>query len=100
MLVTAAATAATSVSVAAAEPPPLVDFFRRAAFVNMVMAPNGQAIATLTAGPSGRVGLAVIDLRDLARTRNIATFGDADVLDVRWVNDERLVFNVTNRRLP
>ena len=100
VLVMTAATAATSVSVAAAEPPPLVDFFRRAAFVNMVMAPNGQAIAALTAGPSGRVGLAVIDLRDLSRTRNIATFGDADVLDVRWVNDERLVFNVTNRRLP
>ena len=84
----------------AAEPPAVADFFRRAAFVNMVMAPNGQAIAALAAGPSGRVGLAVIDLRDLSRTKNVATFGDADVLDVRWVNDERLVFNVTNRRLP
>ena len=100
MVMVMAMAMAMQATVAAAEPPPLADFFRRAAFVNMVMAPNGQAIAALTAGPSGRVGLAVIDLRDVSRTRNIATFGDADVLDVRWVNDERLVFNVTNRRLP
>ena len=85
---------------AAEAPVPLADFFRRAAFVSMVMAPNGQAIAATTAGPSGRVGLAIIDLRDLSRTKNIATFGDADVLNVHWVSDDRLVFNVTNRRLP
>ena len=89
-----------TVTAVAAEPPAVADFFRRPAFVSMVMSPNGQAIAATAAGASGRVGLAVIDLRDLSRTRNIATFGDADVLNVHWVNDERLVFNVTNRRLP
>ena len=84
----------------AAEPPALADFFRRPAFVNMVMSPNGQLIAATGAGASGRVGLVIIDLRELSRSKNIASFTDADVLNVQWVNDDRLVFNVTNRRLP
>ena len=84
----------------AAEPPAVADFFRRPAFVSMVMSPNGQSVAATGAGPQGRVGLLILDLRDLSRSRNIATFTDADVRSVHWVNDDRLVFDVTDRRLP
>jgi len=88
----------------AADPPPIADFFRRPAYVNMIMSPNGQAIAATFAGATGRVGLTVLDLRnlpDLSKTKNVATFfSDADVLTVQWVNDDRLVFNLTDQRLP
>ena len=84
----------------AAEPPPVADFFRRPAFVNMVMSPNGQLVAATGVGAAGRVGLLILDLGDLSRSKNIASFSDADVNEVKWVNDDRLVFDVTDRRLP
>jgi dipeptidyl aminopeptidase/acylaminoacyl peptidase len=84
----------------AAESLPVADFFRRPKFVDMVMSPNGKLIAATVAGAAGRVGLAVIDLQDLSRSKNVATFGDADILTVQWVNDDRLVFNISDRRQP
>ena len=96
----ATAAALTATSGRAAEPPAIADFFRRPAFVNMVMSPNGQFVAATVTGASGRVGLVTLDLRDLTKAKNVATFADADVLALQWVNDERLVFNVTDRRLP
>ena len=83
----------------AAEPPPVADFFRRPAYVDMVMSPNGKAVAA-TAAVGGRIGLVIVDLLDPSKSKSIASFSDADVLDVEWVNDDRLVFNVTDRRLP
>ena len=88
------------VSARAAEPPPVADFFRRPAFVNMVMSPNGKWVAATGVGAAGRVGLVILDLGDLSQSKNIASFSDADVNQVRWVNDDRLVFDVTDRRLP
>jgi dipeptidyl aminopeptidase/acylaminoacyl peptidase len=84
---------------AAAEPPPVADFFRHPQFVRMVMSPNGQSIAATAAAPNGRVKLVVLDLRDLSRSKTIAFFSDADVYDIAWVNGDRLVFDVTDRRL-
>ena len=84
----------------AAEPAPVAEFFRRPAFVNMVMSPNGQWIAATVTGASGRVGLLILDPRDLSKSKNAATFNDADVHAVHWVDNDRLVFDVTDRRLP
>ena len=84
----------------AADPPPVADFFRRPAFVNMVMSPNGQWVAATVAGPSGRVGLVIVDLLDPSKSKSIASFSNVDVLSVQWVNDDRLVFDVTDRHLP
>ena len=83
----------------AAEPLPVADFFRPPAFASMVMSPGGQSIAATAAGQGGRVGLVILDLRDLFRSKNIASFSDADVNSVQWVNDDRLVFDLTDRRL-
>jgi acetyl esterase/lipase len=82
----------------AAEPPRVADFFRRPAYAHMVMSPNGKAVAA-TAAVGGRVGLVIVDLLDPSKSKSVASFNDADVLDVEWVNDDRLVFNVTDRRL-
>ena len=84
----------------AAEPLPVADFFRRPAFVSMVMAPNGQSIAATAAGADGRVGLVILTLRDLSQSKSVAEFSDVDIRTVQWVNDDRLVFDVTDRRLP
>jgi dienelactone hydrolase len=83
-----------------AEPLPVADFFRRPQFVDMVMSPNGQSVAATAAAPNGRVKLVVLDLRDLTQSKQVAFFSDADVYAAKWVNDDRLVFNVTDRRLP
>ena len=83
----------------AADAPPVADFFRRPAYVNMVMSPNGKAVAA-TAAAGGRVGLVIVDLLDPSKSKSVASFSNADVLDVEWVNDDRLVFNTTDRRLP
>jgi len=84
----------------AAEPAPVADFFRRPAFVNMVISPNEKSAAATVTGGGGRVGLVIVDLLDPSKSKNIASFSNADVLNVEWVNDDRLVFNVTDRRLP
>ncbi|MBC8055842.1 MAG: S9 family peptidase [Rhizobiales bacterium] len=83
----------------AADPVPVADFFRRAEFVDMVMSPNGRAVAALGLGKSGRVGLVILDLDDMSKSKNIASFSDTDVARVRWVNDDRLIFSVTDRKL-
>ena len=84
----------------AAELLPVADFFKRPAFVNMVMSPNEKSLAATVAGSGGRVGLVIVDLIDPSKSKNVASFSNADVLGVEWVNDDRLVFNVTDRQLP
>ncbi|MBC7990621.1 MAG: S9 family peptidase, partial [Luteimonas sp.] len=86
-------------SVQAADLAPVADFFRRADYVDMVMSPNGRAIAALGLGKGGRVGLVILDLDDMSKSKNIASFSDTDVARVLWVNDDRLVFSVTDRAL-
>ncbi len=82
------------------EPAPVADFFRHADFVDMVASPNGRAIAALGKGKGGRVGLVILDLADPTRSKNVASFTDIDVARVLWVNDDRLVFAVTDHHLP
>ena len=66
----------------------------------MVISPNEKSAAATVTGGGGRVGLVIVDLLDPSKSKNIASFSNADVLNVEWVNDDRLVFNVTDRRLP
>lgn len=84
---------------APAAPPPVADFFRRPTLSTPVLSPSGRYVAaTAPGGSKQRMLLVVIDLRDLARSKVLAAFADADVVDVRWLNDERLVFSVTDNQ--
>jgi dipeptidyl aminopeptidase/acylaminoacyl peptidase len=65
------------------------DFFRRPQFFNPELSPSGRYLAVVA--PVGeRYGLKVIDLETRA-TPQTMTVNDADVLEVTWQTDERLI---------
>ena len=77
--------------------PPIAAFFGRAPISRPVLSPNGKLLAVIVAGPRKRDELAVIELAD-GRVHRTAHFDDLDVGKVRWVNDERLVFDSRDQR--
>jgi len=81
---------------AAEAPVPLADFFDAPAMSRPVMSPSGKHLAVQVPGPDGRRRLAVLALDALKDSRLVAAFGDADIDAVHWVNDERLVFTITD----
>lgn len=60
------------------------------------LSPSGRWLAIATASASTRVLLAVIDLQGPAKPSVVAHFTDADVTTFDWVNDDRLVFSITD----
>jgi len=89
-----AAVALICAGAAAAAPPPVADFFDAPVMTRPVLSPNGQHLAVLLASAEGRRQLAVMDLAPPRQLRVVAGFNDADVRDVHWVNDNRLVFTI------
>ena len=80
---------------------PVADFHRRPAFAGAVISPSGKHVgAAIKGGPKGRFGLVVFDVSDLAKTKAVALYSDADVTDIKWVNDDRLVFSVIDFQAP
>lgn len=74
---------------------PVADFFRYPMFSSAVMSPAGRFVAvTVKGGQRGRAGLVVLDLRDLSKSKALAGYVDADVTNVRWVNEDRLIYGV------
>ena len=85
----------------AAESVPLADFFRPPVLSSPVMSPSGQYVAaTMTGGQQDRQRLVILNLKELAKSNVIVEFNDADIKSVRWVNDDRLVFTVTDMQSP
>lgn len=79
---------------------PVADFYKRPLMSYAVLSPSGKHVAALMkGGPNGREGLVIIDTVDTTKSKGLAVFADADVAWVRWVNDERLVFGVTDLKL-
>jgi dipeptidyl aminopeptidase/acylaminoacyl peptidase len=74
---------------------PVADFFKQGIFIEAVMSPSGRHVAaTAKGGPANRRGLVVFDVDDQSRSKGIAYFANADVVAVRWVNDDRIVFEL------
>ena len=83
----------------AAEQVPIADFFRREAVTEAVMSPSGRHVAaSYKGGPKGRLGLVVLDVADVTRAKALVSFADADVRSIGWVNDDRIVFTVTDHQ--
>ena len=70
-------------------------FFKDPDIVEAVLSPSGRQLALTSARGAKRIGLAVFDLGTGKAVRT-AQFTDGDVSDVRWVNDQRLVFGVVD----
>lgn len=96
-LLTAALGALAAVVLHAAEVPiPVSDFFRAEAMSQPVLSPSGKYLAVRLANAKGRRQLGVIKLDPPHQVKSVVSFVDADVADVQWVNDDRLVFNIND----
>ncbi len=83
--------------VGAADRPPIEHFTRRPAISDVVISPSGNHLAVLVAGPKGYLQLGVMPLNPIGEVRVVASFDNGDVTDVRWVNDDRLVYTAASR---
>jgi hypothetical protein len=97
----AAAAIASLGQVHAADAPPTTPFavpteafFSFDNMSNPVISPDGDALAMLVRNKEGRRQLAVLDTADLSKAQVVASFNDADVTGVHWVNSRRLVFTI------
>ena len=78
--------------------PPVAHFFQTAPYTDPKLSPNARFVAVRTAVEGRREGLAVINLEDGSVTA-VAGFADVDIDDFMWINNERLVFDTTNRQI-
>ena len=92
----ALALACLGVQLAQAAPPPAEVFYKDADIGEAVLSPTGRRLAVTTAKGTPRMSLVVYDLAPGGRILRVAQFNEADVMNVHWVNDERLVFGVTD----
>jgi len=76
---------------------PVADFFRPPLLARPALSPNGRYLAGAVAADGGRVRLAVLDLENLGSSKVVAGFGDGDINNLWWVNDERIVFDAIDR---
>ncbi|RYZ63413.1 MAG: hypothetical protein EOP08_10960, partial [Proteobacteria bacterium] len=91
-----AALCALPFAVAHAAPPPAEVFFKDPEVREAVLSPTGRRLAMTTSKGMPRVGLVVFDLAPGGRIVRLHQFPDGDVINVRWVNDERLVFGMSD----
>ncbi|WLI88608.1 S9 family peptidase [Massilia sp. R2A-15] len=83
---------------ASAAPVPIERFFNNPTFSGALLSPNGRFLAARVARKNSRDALAVIDLGDKS-VKLVGGFSDADIGHFQWVNDDRLVFDVTEKDL-
>lgn len=82
----------------AAARPPIEQFFANPQLDDAALSPSGRYLAALSGAAGRRDMLAVVDLQTNA-IKVVAGYSNADVLDFEWVNDERLLFNVTDKQI-
>jgi dipeptidyl aminopeptidase/acylaminoacyl peptidase len=81
----------------AASGPPAEDFTKPPAIAQAVISPSGKRVALRLMDPSGFYVAAVVEAASDSAARAVAAFSDADVIDIDWVNDDRLVFEARQR---
>ncbi len=89
---------APAASAAQASRPPAAAFFNNAEFGGATLSPSGRYLAARSSAPGKSMRLMVVDLQDNS-VKTVASFADSDVRRFQWVNDERLVFDVTDRNV-
>jgi len=75
---------------------PALDFFQHAALRRVALSPDARYLAVRAGAPDRKDYLAVIDLAT-NKANVVAAFDDADVDDFEWVNETRLVFDLTEK---
>lgn len=75
------------------QPPTAEDFSAAPSIADVEVSPSGRRLALLVPGPNGHMRLGVMDLDPIGAPRIVAAYSDADVSNVAWVNDDRLVYD-------
>lgn len=91
----AALLAAVAPGVLAQAGPAAAVFFQNPAFAGARLSPTGRYVAVAIGAPGGRTKLLVVTVRDRS-AKVVGSFTDADVGSFEWVNDDRLVFSLTD----
>ncbi len=91
----AQAPAAAPVAAAAARPP-VEAFFEHPNLRDARLSPNGRYLATLSGAKDRHDFLVVIDLENNKPTV-VAAYNDSDVTGFRWVNNDRLVYEMGDK---
>ncbi|MDH0867651.1 prolyl oligopeptidase family serine peptidase [Mitsuaria sp. GD03876] len=75
-------------------------FFKDAVLHEARLSPSGKRLAVAAPGAAGlRVGLYVFELGAKIEARRVVQFSNDDVGAFYWVNDDKLVFSATDRRI-
>ncbi len=83
---------------AAAAAPSIASFFANSPFGGAMLSPDARFLAVRSGAPGKRDFLAVIDLANNS-AKVVASYADADVGEVRWINNERLVFTTQEKNV-
>lgn len=73
--------------------PGVADFFAHATFSEVELSPNGKFVTFLYGEAGERRKLATMDVES-KEIKIIYGFSNADIFDVRWVNNDRLTFSI------
>ena len=78
--------------------PPIERFFNNPGLADAKLSPNARYLAAIYGMPGRRASLVVIDVQ-LKTPKLVAGYSDADIRRFDWVNDNRLVFDVTDNEV-
>ncbi|MCX9157494.1 prolyl oligopeptidase family serine peptidase [Niveibacterium sp. 24ML] len=80
-------------------PPSVPDFFgeSESAVLGAELSPSGKHLAIQRINGDGRTALLVLDTATLKSVHTVASFNDADVSDMGWINDDRLYYRTSVR---
>ena len=82
---------------APAAPVPIEHFFENPVFSSAALSPDARSLAVRFGGKDTRDRLAVVDL-ETNTIKVVAQFKSVDIGDFQWVNNERLVFDSSDRQ--
>jgi dienelactone hydrolase len=99
LAVAALATITTPAARSADARPGPAAFFQNPSMTGVSISPDGRTLAvTLASTPNERVRLISMDVKSLQPTV-LAQFAGADVHEVHWINDHRIVFDLDDRQV-
>jgi dipeptidyl aminopeptidase/acylaminoacyl peptidase len=78
---------------------PVDDFFRLPDTFRPSLSPDGSHLAVLSRSGNGRLNVGIVDL-EARKVQIITNMETVDVVNVRWVNNKRLVFVTGNLQDP
>ncbi|VXC45350.1 S9 family peptidase [Massilia sp. 9I] len=78
--------------------PPVELFFSNPLLDDAALSPSGRYLAAISGAPGRRDALVVVDLVE-NKAKAVAGYAEVDVLEFQWVNDNRLMFNVSDKQV-